>query len=62
MRVGLHGEGDRPQLAFRPQSGYPGRLRYHGHVVGAQYEYIIYVNKRDYDAARDAAGLPGDIR
>ena len=33
-----------------------------GMSSGAQYEYIIYVNKRDYDAARDAAGLPGDIR
>ena len=33
-----------------------------GMSPGAQYEYIIYVNKRDYDAARDAAGLPGDIR
>ena len=29
-----------------------------GMSPGAQYEYIIYVNKRDYDAARDAAGLP----
>ena len=29
-----------------------------GMSSGAQYEYIIYVNKRDYDAARDAAGLP----
>ena len=27
-----------------------------GMSPGAQYEYIIYVNKRDYDAARDAAG------
>ena len=26
-----------------------------GMSSGAQYEYIIYVNKRDYDAARDAA-------
>ena len=33
-----------------------------GMSVGAQYEYIIDVNRRDYDAARDAAGLPGDIR
>ena len=33
-----------------------------GMSPGAQYEYIIEVNKRDYDAARDAAGLPGDIR
>ena len=60
--AGLRGEGDRPQLAFRPQSGYRADFGTMGMSPGAQYEYIIYVNKRDYDAARDAAGLPGDIR
>ena len=42
-----------------PSALNPGTM---GMSPGAQYEYIIYVNKRDYDAARDAAGLPGDIR
>ena len=29
-----------------------------GMSPGAQYEYIIYVNKRDYDAARTRRGFP----
>ena len=33
-----------------------------GMSSGAQYEYIIYVNKRDYDDTRDASGLHLDIR
>ena len=33
-----------------------------GMSSGAQYEYIIYVNMWDYAAAREAAGLPGEIR
>ena len=33
-----------------------------GMSPGAQYEYIIYVNKRDYDAARPGAGLPVHFR
>ena len=37
-------------------------LDYAVKVIDRSSPSVLNVNKRDYDAARDAAGLPGDIR